>query len=80
MVMPCSYWLSRYDRISDLVHVGNILVSSRAGKPRPSWIILGWGTFDRFVEVMVMPGIERGELSADDLIDVVAALRLWEET
>lgn len=51
----------------------------RAGRPRPSPFVIAFGSFDRFVEIVVIPGIERHELSADDMIDVVAALRAWEE-
>ena len=50
----------------------------RAGKPRPSPFTIGWGSFDRFVEVVVIVGIERSELSEVDMIEVVAALRIWE--
>lgn len=51
----------------------------RAGKPRPSPIVVMFGSFDRFVEVMVLPGIEAGHLSRTDMVCVVAALRAWEE-
>jgi hypothetical protein len=32
-----------------------------------------------FVEVVVIPGIESGALARDDMIEIVAALRRWEE-
>lgn len=50
----------------------------RAGKARPSPIVILFGTFDRFVEVLVLPGIEAGQLSRSDMVEVVAALRVWE--
>lgn len=50
----------------------------QAGKPRPSPFVIAFGSFDRFVEVVVIAGIERGELSRDDMIEIVAALRVWE--
>ena len=37
-----------------------------------------FGTFDRFVEVFVIPGIEAGQLCRLDMVDIVAALRAWE--
>jgi hypothetical protein len=51
----------------------------RASKPRPSPFVLWFGSFDVFVEVVVIPGIESGALARDDMIEIVAALRLWEE-
>jgi hypothetical protein len=51
----------------------------RAGKPRPSPFVLMFGSFDAFVEVTVLPEIEAGHLSRADMVDVVAALRRWEE-
>ncbi|HKX80348.1 MAG TPA: hypothetical protein VJM34_17690 [Novosphingobium sp.] len=38
-----------------------------------------FGSFDLFVEVTVLPEIEAGHLSRVDMVDVVAALRRWEE-
>lgn len=49
-----------------------------AEKPRPSPIVLWYGSFDAWVEKAVLPGIESGALEADDMIEVVAALRAWE--
>jgi hypothetical protein len=37
-----------------------------------------YGSFDLFVELAMLPGIESGALSRPDMIDVVAALRGWE--
>ena len=51
----------------------------RAGKPRPSPFVVMFGSFDLFVEVTVLPEIEAGHLSRVDMVDVVAALRRWEE-
>lgn len=50
-----------------------------AGKPRPSPIVLSYGSFDAWVERTIIPGIESGALDAVDMIDVVAALRAWEQ-
>ena len=51
----------------------------REGKPRPSPFVVMFGSFDLFVEVAVLPEIEAGHLSRADMVDVVAALRSWEE-
>lgn len=51
----------------------------REGKPRPSPFVVMFGSFDLFVEMMVLPEIEVGALDRDDMVDVVAALRVWEE-
>lgn len=50
----------------------------RATKPRLSPIVRWFGSFDRFVEIVVMPGIESGALATDDMIEIVQALRAWE--
>ena len=49
------------------------------GKPRPSPIVVMFGSFDLFVEKAVLPEIEAGHLSRSDMVDVVIALRCWEE-
>ena len=49
-----------------------------AGKPRPSPIAVWYGSFDAWVEQAVLPGVESGTLEADDMVEVVAALRGWE--
>lgn len=38
-----------------------------------------FGSFDLLVEIMVLPEIEAGHLCCADMIDVIAALRRWEE-
>jgi hypothetical protein len=55
-----------------------VLKLENAAKPRPSPIAMFYGSFDLFVEIAVLPGIESGALSRPDMIDVVAALRAWE--
>ena len=47
--------------------------------PRPSPFELLYGSFDQFVERKVLPGIEAGLLDRADMIDVVSALRSWEQ-
>lgn len=47
-------------------------------QPPPSPFTLTYGSFDRFVELHVLPDIEAGKLDRDDMIDIVAALRAWE--
>lgn len=49
-----------------------------AGKPKPSLIAVWYGSFDAWVEQEVLPGVESGTLAADDMVEVVAALRRWE--
>lgn len=51
----------------------------QAAKPRPSPLVRWFGSFDVFVEKAIVPGIESGALARSDMIDVVAALRVWEE-
>lgn len=51
----------------------------QAGKPRPSPFVVMFGSFDLFVEMLVLPDIEAGHLSRVDMVDVIAALRCWEE-
>lgn len=51
----------------------------REGKPKPSPFVVMFGSFDLFVEIAVLPGIEAGHLSRTDMVDVVAALRRWED-
>lgn len=41
--------------------------------------MLMFGSFDVFVELKVLPDIEAGNLCRTDMVDVVAALRRWEE-
>lgn len=49
-----------------------------AGKPRPSPFAVLYGSFDAWVEQDVLPGVESGALAADDMAELVAALRGWE--
>lgn len=49
-----------------------------AAKPRTSRLILWFGSFDRFVEIAILPGIESGALARDDMIEIIACLRRWE--
>ena len=49
-----------------------------AEKPRPSPFAVLYGSFDAWVELEVLPGIESGALARDDMVAVVAALRAWE--
>lgn len=51
----------------------------RAAMPRPSPFVLTYGSFDQLVEREVLPYIEAGALHREDMIDVVAALRTWEQ-
>ena len=51
----------------------------RALKPRPSPIVIWFGSFDLFVELEVLPGIQTGALDRRDMAEIVAALRRWEE-
>ncbi|MBA4163621.1 MAG: hypothetical protein C0510_03160 [Erythrobacter sp.] len=51
----------------------------RERKPKPSPFVVLFGSFDLFVEVVVLPEIEAGNLSRTDMVDVIAALRRWEE-
>jgi len=51
----------------------------RAAMPKPSPFVLAYGSFDQFVERQVLPGIEAGALDRADMIEVVSALRAWEQ-
>lgn len=51
----------------------------REGKPKPSPFVVMFGSFDLFVEMTVLPEIKAGHLSRADMVDVIAALRSWEE-
>jgi len=46
--------------------------------PRQSPIVLYFGSFDRFVEDHVLPGIAEGKLDRADMVEIVAALRVWD--
>lgn len=51
----------------------------KARKPRPSPLVLACGSLGRFVEVQALVGIEDGRLDPKDMIEIVAALRDWED-
>lgn len=51
----------------------------RAAMPQPSPFTLAYSSFDQFVEQLILPGIEAGVLDRVDMIEVVAALRGWEQ-
>jgi hypothetical protein len=38
-----------------------------------------FGSFDNFVAVMFQPAWDNGTMEQDDILDLVAALRRWEE-
>ena len=50
----------------------------RAAIPSPSPLVVLHGSFDLFVEITILPGIESGALDRTDMIDIVASLRRWE--
>ena len=49
----------------------------QAGKPRPSSIALGFGSFDAFVEGIHV-GYVTGAFDKQNMDDLIAALRAWE--
>lgn len=51
----------------------------RAAMPQPSPFTVAYGSFDQFVEQQILLGIEAGTLDRDDMVEVVAALRGWEQ-
>ncbi|MBK9009421.1 hypothetical protein [Novosphingobium sp.] len=51
----------------------------RAAMPRLSPFALAYGSFDQFVERQILPGIEAGALDREDIVEVVDALRSWEQ-
>ena len=50
----------------------------RATIPTPSPLVVLHGSFNLFVEITILPGIESGALDRTDMIDIVASLRAWE--
>ena len=50
----------------------------KIGKPRTSPFVLMYGSFNKFVEVAISPGVFDGSLDKQDMIDIVAVLRRWE--
>lgn len=50
----------------------------KADMPTPSPFAQWFGSFDAWVEQDVLPGVASGALAADDMVELVAALRAWE--
>lgn len=50
----------------------------RADMPQRSPFALMYGSFDKFVEVAIRPGVLDGSLDRQDMIDILTALRKWE--
>ena len=40
--------------------------------------VIAFGSFDNFVESETLPGVESGALDAGDMVEVIAAQRMWE--
>lgn len=49
----------------------------KAGKPRPSPIVIAYGTFEAFVEATYKE-IREGQLDQADMLDIVEVMRRWE--
>lgn len=47
--------------------------------PTPSPFVQWFGSFAAWLECEVLPGVESGVLAADDMVELVAALRTWEQ-
>ena len=50
-----------------------------ASKPRPSPFTLLYGSIDQWVDLHVIPDIQAGKVCPRDMIDIVAAMRRWED-
>lgn len=50
----------------------------RARLPKPSPFTTYFGSLDAFADTVIIPGIRSGTLSKNDMVDIVAAFRLWE--
>lgn len=50
-----------------------------AGKSRPSPFERWHGSFDNYVTKAIWPGIRTGTLAEADLLDIIEALRRWED-
>lgn len=50
-----------------------------AKRPRPSPFAIHYGSIDEWVDRYVIPNIQAGRICPRDMIDVVAAIRRWEE-
>ena len=51
----------------------------RADMPQRSPFVFLYGSFERFVEVAISPGILDGSFDRLDMIEILAALRKWED-
>lgn len=51
----------------------------RANQPRPSPFTIHFGSIDEWVDRHVIPDIQSGKVCRRDMIDVVAAVRRWED-
>ncbi|MDB5704720.1 MAG: hypothetical protein JWN66_1836 [Sphingomonas bacterium] len=49
-----------------------------ARKPRPSPIVVMFGSFDNFVAVMFQPAWDNGMMEQGDILDLVDVFRRWE--
>jgi hypothetical protein len=47
--------------------------------PRPSPIVVMYGSFDHFVSIEFQPAWDSGSMAKDDILEIIAALRRWEE-
>ena len=50
-----------------------------ASKPRRSPITILYGSIDLWVERSIIPDIQAGRVCPREMVDVVAAIRSWEE-
>lgn len=50
-----------------------------AGRPPPSPFTRYYGSIDEWVDWYIIPDIRAGRICPRDMIDVVAAIRRWEE-
>lgn len=48
-------------------------------KPRPSPFTIWFGSMDAFVDSFLVPGIQNGLFDPFEMIDIVAALRNWDD-
>lgn len=49
-----------------------------ASKPKPSPFTIWFGSMDAFVDTFVVPGIQNGLFDPLEMINIVCALRSWE--
>ncbi len=47
-------------------------------KPRPSPIVVMFGSFDHFLAVVFQPAWDNGTMEQDDILDLVEIFRRWE--